>query len=70
MSKNIMHVFQEEKPKGMRDHMKYWFGRNVAEDFDIVCHCGAKLVTVGFDEDSNEISACWHFKEYKGVTNE
>ena len=65
MSKTILHSFQEEKVSGMKNHMKNWFGKTYDEDIEVVCYCGAKLVTVGFDEDSNEISACWHLKNFR-----
>ena len=64
MSKTILHSFQEEKVSGMKDHLRNWFGITLGDNEDVVCYCGAELVTIGFDEDSNEISACWHLKRY------
>jgi len=55
----------------MREHMQYWFGHPINEDYVgtdgsyMVCHCGGILVPMSWKDGDIEVGAVWHEKNWE-----
>lgn len=66
----VIHAFKESRKSDMNQHMKYWFGRPINDEYVgsdgsyMICYCGGILTPLCRDKDGITVGAVWHEREF------